>query len=143
MKIQRILGLLAVVALLPMESWGQDTGAKPLQDWLDFLVTEATVPSVVDRIGQPDVEKSVAYMAPNAQLYVWYNRFERGPKKEARLELVAVPDNNPLGSQMMVIAIIDPNGPRGIYMPWAPRYVDNVPMGYHVGHAMMAALLNY
>jgi len=125
---------------LTLRSPGQDTSAKPLQDWLDFLVRDASLASVTERIGSADREKSVDYMASQAQMYIWNNRFENGTTKNSRLELVAVPDNDPAGPQMIVIAILDPSLHRGIYLPWARRFVNNVPSGNLIRRALLAEL---
>jgi len=141
MNIQRILLAILVLASTSMHTWAQDKTAKPLQGWLDFLVSDAKLPGIVERIGNADQEKSVAYIAPNAELYIWNNRFANGTKENARLEMVGVPNGDPIDPAVIVIAIIDPNRARGIYMPWARRYVDDVPDRGFIPETMLAELL--
>jgi hypothetical protein len=143
MNIPKILITISALALLPIQSWAQDTSARNLQGWLDFLVPDATMPSIVSRIGPADAEKSVDYLAPNARLYIWNNKFYNGTTEGARLELVTVSDNDPLGAHQIAIAIIDPNRGRGIYLPWARRFVDNVPAENHIRHTFVAEMLGY
>jgi len=140
---KKSLLILSLLALFPLHSRAQDTSVKPLQGWLDFLVSNASLSSVVARIGGADTAKSVNYLAPNAQMYIWENRFYLDSQKTARLELVAVPDGDPANRQMIVIAIIDPARPRGIYLPWAGRYVDTVPHSNYIPRGIMQALLGY
>ena len=135
------------MALLALQStsnsFSQETTVKPLQGWLDFLVQDASLASVVNRIGLADEATSADKIAPNAQLYVWHNRFESGSAKDDSLELVAIPDQEPTGSRMMVIAILDPGNRKGIYLPWARRYVDNVPRGNSIPRYLLSTLVGY
>jgi hypothetical protein len=141
MNIKQSLIALFLLALIPLQSWAQDTAAKPLQGWLDFLVSDASMGSVVHRIGVADEEKDVAYFAPNAQMFTWYNRFDANTNQYNRLEMVAVPDGDPVTHEMIVVAIIDPNRGRGIYMPWAARYVDTAYRSHYIPRGIMQAML--
>ncbi len=140
MTIKKALIAGTLVAILALRCPAQDSSAKPLQGWLDFLVQDASLDSVTHRIGVPDKEKSADYMAPHARMYIWFNRFESDATRNHRLELVAIPDGDPAGSRMIVIAILDPEGRRGIYLPWARRFVDDVPTGNLISNELLGEL---
>ena len=142
MEFTKLLMASFVLAAFPLQSWAQDTSARTLQGWLDFLGQDPSLASVFHRIGDADKEKNVDKIASHARMYVWYGRFENDTGKNDRLDLVAAPDEEPDGPHMIVIAVLDPVSRRGIYLPWAWRYVDDMPRGTFIPHVLMQALID-
>jgi hypothetical protein len=134
---------LSAFALLTLQSFGQDITVRPLQGWLDFLAKDASLSSVVHRIGKADEERNVDKIASDAQMYMWYGRFATGATKDDSLELIAIPDPDPNLRQMIVVAILDPVRRRGIYLPWAGRYLEDVPHESFIPHYLMDTLGSY
>ncbi len=128
------------MALFTGQSHGEDHAARTLQGWLDLLGKDGSLPAVVARIGVADWEHDMPRIAGAAQLYVWENRFAITSSRTANLKLLVVPDQDPAGSRPIVIGILDPRTGRGVYLPWARRYVDNVAEGNLMPRWMVAEL---
>lgn len=147
MRMRYSLLIFAALAFLPLQSpcqsIGLDTAPRALQGWLDFLVQDSSLASVINRIGQADEEKSANKIAPNAEMYIWHDRFRVDATKDGNLQLIAVPDEDPVGRRMMVVAILDPNRRRGIYLPWARRYVQDVPRGNYMSRYVLSTLADF
>jgi len=141
MNFKKLLLPLPVLALLTLQAHAQDTSVRTLQGWLDFLGKDPNLGAVVTRIGSADSEKNASKVTPEAQMYVWPNRFYIDDTKNGDLDLIAVPNGDPAGSQLIVIAILDPRNGSGIYLPWARRYVFHVPYENRIPREVMAQLL--
>ena len=140
MKIRALVMMSSAFVLFTLQSLGQDTTARNLQEWLDFLGQDSRLSAVIDRIGGADKEKSVNKVAPNAESYVWYNRFKNGTTTNGNLELVVAPEQRTNGSEMVVVAIMDGRHHKGIYLPWAWRFVDYVPSGNRIPNNVLKEL---
>ena len=140
MKYKLLPLLLVLLTLLPAQSRAQENYPRTLQGWLDFLGKDGGLPSVVARIGVADWERDVPRAASHGQLYVWEDRYYIDPSKNASLRLLVVPDEDPAGSHPIVVGILDPRTGHGVYLPWARRYLDNVPEGNHMPSWMVSEL---
>jgi hypothetical protein len=132
--------LLVLVALMTSRVRADDISPRTLQGWLDFLGNEQGLPSVVARIGVADWERDEPRVAIRGQLYVWEDHFSIGAGKTASLRLLVVPDQDPAGAHPIVVGILDPRTGRGIFLPWARRYMDNLPDGNHMPRWMVSEL---
>jgi hypothetical protein len=142
MKMKLLPLMLVAFGLFAGEGFGQDMTVRDMHGWLDFLVKDASLSSVVHRIGKADDERDATKLAPKAQMYIWNSRFQTGASKDENLDLIAVPDTDPNLNQMIVIAILDPVRRRGIYLPWAGRYLDN-PFGTYIPKTVMDTFGDY
>ncbi len=140
MKSKLLPLLLALLTLFTAHSRAQDSFPRTLQGWLDFLGKDGSLPSVVARIGVADWESDVPRVAIHGQLYVWENRFYIDDTRSASLRLLVVPDEDPAGSHPIVVGILDQRTGRGVYLPWAGRYLPNVAEGNHMPRWMVSAL---
>ena len=140
MKYKLLPLFLLLFTLLMPQARAEDISPRTLQGWLDFLANDGGLPSVVARIGVADWERDMPRVTTGGQLYVWESRFYIGPNKTVSLRLLVVPDQDPAGSHPIVVGILDPRTGHGVFLPWARRYVDNLPEGNQMPRWMVSEL---